>query len=102
MSGNGIQYSEFKSGSVLPNPSVKGTEGGADQNALKSNQVGGKKSKKESKGKKTMKGGQGSCGSKGGVPSEVAPVVVMNGGKKHRKSKKRTNKRRSFLRFFGL
>jgi len=97
MSGNGIQYSEFKSGSVLPNPPVKGTEGGADQNALKSNLVGGKKSKKGSKGKKTMKGGDGSCGAKGGVP----PTGMM-GGKKHRKSKKRTNKRRSFLRFFGL
>lgn len=97
MSGNGAGYSEFKAGNVLPNYPVKGTEGGADQNALKSNQVGGKNSKgKKSKGKKTMKGGNGSCGAK----TEVA--AVMNGGKKHRKSKRRTNKRRSFLRFFGL
>lgn len=96
MSGNGAGYSEFKAGNVLPNHPVKGTEGGADQNALKSHQVGGKNSKgKKSNGKKTMKGGNGSCGAK-------TEVAVMNGGKKHRKSKRRTNKRRSFLRFFGL
>jgi len=87
MSGNGLGYSEFKEGNVLPNPPVKGTEGGSDQNALKSNQVGGKK-----KGKRTMKGGN--CGLKSVAPS-------MNGGKKKKcktaKKSKTAKKRRMFF-----
>jgi len=94
MSGNGAGYSEFKAGNVLPNHPVKGTEAGADQMKLFSTKGGARKSKNALK--KTMKGGNGSCGAKTEAP------LVMNGGKKHRKSKRRTNKRRSFLRFFGL
>lgn len=88
MSGNGSGYSNFTPGpdNVLPNPPVKGTEASSSQFDMISRAVGGKKMRKSAK---KVKGGS-SCS---GKPNYSAIQSTMMGGKKSKKSMRKTMKK---------